>query len=162
MYGANTFLLQSDIATDTTDTNSAQEASLEMTDEGTPDVGDEGKVSNVLGQLPEVGSASMLVSEQAAGNEVLVERVSMHDTGWIVVHEVINGHISNALGATRRDAGEHTDVTVSLLRNTEPSGSYVVVLYSDNGNGTFEISLDLPIVDESGEALIQAFNTTAE
>jgi len=103
------------------------------------------------------GSVSVKIDDQDAGDAVFVKSVTIPENGWIVIHEVVDGHVSNALGAARFDAGAHTNASVPLLRSTIAGGTYVVVLYADNGNRTFELNADLPLVDESGNALIQEF-----
>jgi hypothetical protein len=57
------------------------------------------------------------------------------------------------------DGGAHTDVSVELLRATEPGGSYAVILYTDNGNKEFEIRGDLPVIDTVGNPVMQSFRT---
>ena len=79
--------------------------------------------------------------------------------GWAVVHEVENGHVLNALGATRLDSGAHSDVQVELLRGTEPGGRYAVILYSDNGDKQFEVHADLTVIDTAGNPVMQSFRT---
>lgn len=103
------------------------------------------------------GAGEITVSPQPAGRAVVVSQVVLPQKGWIVVHESNNGALSNALGAARRDAGQHTGVVVELLRNTEPGKNYFVVLYADNGNNTFELKEDALISDEDGVVLKSAF-----
>lgn len=106
------------------------------------------------------GAGEIRVSPQPAGRAVVVAQVVLPQTGWVVVHESRGGELSNALGAARRDAGQHTGVVVELLRNTEPDTNYFVVLYGDNGNGTFELKEDPIVTDESGVVVRAAFTAT--
>jgi len=103
--------------------------------------------------------ATLAVIDQNAGATVSVARVEMSVAGWAVVHEVENGHVLNALGATRLDSGAHSDVQVELLRGTEPGGRYAVILYSDNGDKQFEVHADLPVIDTAGNPVMQSFRT---
>jgi len=114
---------------------------------------------NQVTTIPSEGETFVSVTGQAAGDSVLVEEVSLEQSGWIVIHELIEGNMANALGAVRRDAGMHSDVIVPLLRATETGKSYAVVLYADNGNGVFDINADVPVVDQFGEAAIAEFIT---
>ena len=91
-------------------------------------------------------SESILINKQLAGDVVTVSSVSMSKDGWVVIHEIKDGVIANALGAARRDAGEYTDVVVHLLRAMVPGGEYAVVLYTDNGDKEFNMVSDSPVV----------------
>lgn len=104
--------------------------------------------------------ATLSVADQSPGDTVTIESVTLNVEGWVTVHEIANGHVSNALGAARRDAGSHTDVSVPLLRDTASSSEYVIVLYEDNGNGMFDIRGDLPVLNHAGEPVMEAFETT--
>lgn len=104
-------------------------------------------------------SAHIVVTDQAAGATVHVDELSLALDGWAVVHEEQGGYIGNALGAMRRDAGSYTDLTVSLLRNTEPATRYWVVLYSDNGDRLFNLHDDFPIRDANSNPIISSFMT---
>lgn len=109
------------------------------------------------------GSAEVVVRGQSAGRTVTVEHVALSQTGWIAVHEVIDGEgTGNVLGAARRDAGEYDNVTVNLLRATDSGKEYAIVLYSDNGNSEFDLKADLPITDEDGEPILVRFMTGTE
>ncbi|MBI4068238.1 hypothetical protein HY413_02420 [Candidatus Kaiserbacteria bacterium] len=103
--------------------------------------------------------ATLNVQDQNAGAAVSVDHVAMEQAGWVVVHEIENGHVLNALGAARLDAGAHSDVGVELLRGTEPGGRYAVILYSDNGDKQFEVHADLPVIDTAGNPVMQSFRT---
>jgi len=117
--------------------------------------------SGLLEELAGVAGegASAVASLQDAGSSALVNGVNLPQDGWVVIHEVVSGHVANALGAARRDAGNYEEVVVPLLRNTEPDRDYVVVLYADNGNGAFELRADQPIVKENGDPVIVPFRT---
>jgi hypothetical protein len=99
------------------------------------------------------------VSDQTAGGAVKVVSVSMPQLGWVVIHEIKDGVIANALGASLRDSGEHNDIDVYLLRDTVSGGEYAVVLYQDDGDREFSLALDAPITDSSGNFIMSRFNT---
>lgn len=111
--------------------------------------------------VPKTGTdvATISMKTQTAAMSVLVDRVALNTSGWIVVHEVEGGHVLNALGAKRLDAGEHAGVLIELLRATEPGRAYAIILYSDNGNKEFEVRGDLPMIDKSGDPLMETFRT---
>jgi len=105
--------------------------------------------------------AFFTVAGQAAGSNVVVTNVEMPEDGWLVVHEVSDGHVGNALGAARRDKGSYDSVNIELLRGTTPGSEYMVVLYADNGNKVFELKTDLPVVNTNGDPVMHAFTTSA-
>jgi DNA-binding beta-propeller fold protein YncE len=104
-------------------------------------------------------TALVTVTDQMPGGAVSVERVEINEDGWVVVHETEAGHVLNALGAARLDAGTHESVRVDLLRETNPGGTYAIILYTDNGNKEFEIRGDLPMIDAEGNPVMQSFRT---
>ncbi len=105
----------------------------------------------------QIQNEMIVVANQSAGNSVIVNSVKL-DTGssggWVVVHEVNNGVMANALGAVRRDPGIHSNIEVKLLRATLPGGTYAVVLYSDNNDRIFNMATDTPL--KNGEDYIMS------
>lgn len=118
--------------------------------------------SNVMIQDKKVDDTQMqddmiIVTNQPAGSSVTVKSANLEagkGGGWVVVHEVNDGVIANALGAVRRDSGTHADIEVKLLRETLPGGTYAVVLYSDNNDRVFSISTDTPL--KNGEDYVMS------
>lgn len=104
----------------------------------------------------------LTVATQSAGVQVVATNVTLPEDGWLVVHEVTDAHVGNALGAARRDAGFYDTVSIELLRNTLPQTEYAVVVYADNGNKIFEIKSDLPVINSMGNPLIATFRTAVE
>ena len=99
------------------------------------------------------------VSDQSAGNTVLVANVTLPQDGWIVVHEERNGVVANALGAVRRDAGTHTDVLVKLLRPTLAGKTYWIIPYKDNGDRKFDLKTDFPLRTDQDKLEMYPFKT---
>lgn len=86
--------------------------------------------------------ASVSVSDQPAGRAVMVSRIRLDVPAWIAVRELVNDSPTRILGAVLRDTGDHADVTVDLLRTTEPDREYVISLYKDNGDNVFDSKKD--------------------
>lgn len=103
--------------------------------------------------------ARIQVENQVASTSVQVAQATLSTSSWLVVHEITDGHVGNALGAARRDPGTHTAITIELLRSTETARPYMLVLYQDNGNKEFDLRGDIPIVDKNGDPVIQRFET---
>lgn len=103
---------------------------------------------------------SLAVSNQPAGLGVSLDRLEITKSVWIAIHEDNGqGEPGNILGAYRFGAGEYTDVTVPLLRNTEEGGTYYAMFHSDNGDETFDHEMDTPIRDVANRPLMEAFST---
>lgn len=108
---------------------------------------------------PESGAVS--VAWQPAGSEVVVESVTVPPPGvWVAVREMNGDDLGNVLGAARV-SGPRSPVSVQLLRATEPGRPYVVELYRDDGDGTFDITVNSVYVDfDTGAPVIVHFKTT--
>lgn len=119
----------------------------------------EGEATHLGTPLPGKTEGLATVLTQPSGSQVIVQNVALEVPGWLVIHEVTDGLIGNALGAARRDAGSHDNVSIDLLRETMPGQTYALILYRDNGNKTFEIHGDMPMVDTSGVPLVTTFET---
>lgn len=109
--------------------------------------------------LPESGAIS--IAAQPAGDNVVIESVTVPPPGvWVAVREVSGADLGNVLGAVRV-IGPQSNITVPLLRATEPGLSYAVELYRDDGGGTFDLSTDSVYVDfTTGLPVIARFTTT--
>lgn len=112
-------------------------------------------------EVPRTGTdlGTLQIVIQTSGTQVHVKRVTVERAGWVAIHEIEGGHVLNALGARRLDAGTHNDIVVELLRATEPGREYAAILYVDNGNKEFEVRGDLPMIDVKGNPLMQTFRT---
>lgn len=108
---------------------------------------------------PESGAVS--VSDQAAGEVVIIESVTVPPPGvWVAVREVFGRDLGNILGAVRV-SGPQSNISVPLLRATEPGLSYAVELYRDDGGKTFDLTSDSVYVDfATGASVITYFTTT--
>lgn len=102
-------------------------------------------------------STHITVEDQEAGSAVIVGSVTLSEDGWIVVHEENAGRIGNALGAKRKDAGTHQNTVIPLLRDTQQSIRYWIVLYSDDGDRQFNLSTDFPLRDEVNNPITSSF-----
>jgi hypothetical protein len=105
--------------------------------------------------MPEGGSLE--VQNQPAGSSVVIALVTLSQTGWVAIRDS-NGSV---LGAGRFGAGTHTDVTVSLLRDTVPGGQYQALIYTDNPSGTFDLKQNLLVTNPDGSVAGTAFTTSS-
>lgn len=90
-----------------------------------------------------------------------IESVTVPPPGvWVAVREVNGTDLGNVLGA-ERVVGPHGNITVSLLRPTEPNRSYAVQLYRDDNSGNFDPAINSVYVDfDTGARVVAFFNTT--
>ncbi len=100
--------------------------------------------------------AAVMVSDQTAGDAVTVASVETSKPTWVAVREDNNGVMGNILGASRVDAGASNNIVVNLLRPTMAGKDYFVVLFTDNGDRTFDYKTDMP-VDSNGSPFSQTF-----
>ena len=82
----------------------------------------------------------------------------MQDSGWVAVREDRDGVFGNILGAQYLPAGTYTNVTVDLLRGTEPGKIYYAVLYKDDGDKVFDYEKD-SIVQSENSTIFATFHT---
>lgn len=107
--------------------------------------------------IPATGETAVTVADQPAGAVVVVTNVMLPQGGWVVVHEEQNGAPSWVLGARRFPAGVTAMGEVELLRGTTAGGTYYAMLHADNGNGTFDLSDDKPLLGEDGKFIMGMF-----
>lgn len=111
--------------------------------------------STLAGKANEQGT--IIASSQTAGGAVLIDRIGMPSTGWVVIHEVVNGEpvVTGSIGHKFLLAGPHEQVSVPLSRQVQPGESVAAMLHLDTGvvrvfefaNGSVEAH-DLPILIE--------------
>lgn len=97
------------------------------------------------------------VSNQKAGNFVLVDQVKVDAESWVAVRDWSVAGYGRILGARRVPSGESALVTVDLLRATEAGKTYAVVLYRDNGDKQFDHKTDL-LLETNGRIVSGAFD----
>lgn len=107
------------------------------------------------------GSNAISVADQASGDTVVVESVTVPPPGvWIAVREVNGNDLGNVLGAART-GGPRTQVSIPLLRATESGRAYAIELYRDDGSGAFDPATFSVYVDfETGARAVAYFSTT--
>lgn len=125
---------------------------------------EEGRSSNALvvnSSLSEESNSAVMVRDQAAGASVSVASVETDASTWVVVREDKNGVLGNILGAARIDAGNSSQVVVSLLRPTIVGQTYQVVLFKDDGDKKFDHKIDVPLTSD-GVLIAQPFKVFAQ
>ncbi len=110
--------------------------------------------------VSEPAQIAIRVSDQPAGETVVVDSIALKQTGWVAVQEDRNGLPGNILGVQRLSVGEYDAVTVHLLRATVAGGRNYITVFNDDGDGTFDHKKDLLLVDSEGEVIMSSFTTT--
>jgi len=114
--------------------------------------------SDKNGSEVEFGANSVQTPDQPAGLRVILDSISVDQNSWVAVHEDMNGSVSPViLGAARFDGGDYTDEVVNLLRNTEESNTYYVVIHADDGDKEFNPENDTPITGSQGTPVMDSF-----
>jgi hypothetical protein len=92
--------------------------------------------------------ASVVASDQAPGEVLVMERVVLREGGFVVVRN----DAGEVVGSSEyRDAGTYEGVEVTLVESSEAGDRYEVVLYSDaDGDREFNSSFDMEVTQESG------------
>lgn len=98
---------------------------------------------------PGTGSSSAfsIVSPQAAGKSVAIEKASVAAPTWVVVYEDKDGKPGNALGAALFFPSRQTG-TVELLRATTPGKNYLIARQVDNGDRKFSLKNDKLVAED--------------
>ncbi len=116
--------------------------------------------NTLLFEAGDFGRANYLsIENQHAGPGVLLKEVGLADGGWVVVHEGDGGAPGKILGARRLDAGKYEAISVELLRETLPGGTYYAMLHGDDGDKEFDFNKDFPIRNDLGEVIMSDFET---
>lgn len=105
-------------------------------------------------QIPEsfsmnaqASNETITVNTQPAGGTVVVEEVTLSESGWVAIREQRGGVMGNILGAKRiQNPGTISRVSVELLRPTIAGETYAVVIYRDDGDSSFDFNFDSLVV----------------
>ncbi len=107
------------------------------------------------------GENILVVSNQPAGDKVIVSMVSVGANGWVTVRETnASGALGNILGARRFNAGKYFGETIELLRGMSEDKVYAVVLHADDGDREFDYTREMPVKDKNGNLISGTFTAT--
>ena len=90
---------------------------------------------------------AVVVSEQRPGNTVTGSAIYLAAPGFLVIHEDTDGQPGTILGASALlQAGENTNVPVTLSRASEEGETLYAMLHTDaDANGSFDATIDIPV-----------------
>lgn len=120
-----------------------------------------GPKSFAFAEYTDIPSGAISVTNQPAGDTVLIESVTVAPPGvWVAIRETNGESLGNILGAARVQ-GPRTEVSVPLLRATLPGLVYAAELYRDDGDGRFDLASDSVYIDfDTGSRVVARFITT--
>jgi len=108
------------------------------------------------------GENTIVVSDQPSGMSVVTSMISLEQSGWVAVHESLDGEPGVILGARRFPEGKYFGETVELLRATDAEMTYLVVLHADDGDNEFDFKKEVAVRDILGNLVGEEFFATSQ
>ncbi len=103
----------------------------------------------------------VVVSDYTVGKTVTVARVLLENPGYVIIHEDNQGNPGAIIGTSALlPAGESLDVVVNLIRASKDGEVLYAMLHTDDGDGKFNATVDVPLTDSSGNPV--TMNYTVE
>lgn len=129
-----------------------------------PQIGNLGKGPTPTASVQEEVKELISVGVHTPAKTAVIDSVALKKSGFAAIFENNNGVPGEILGvSTLLPAGTHQNITVALSRKTVSGETLFAKLYSDNGDGNFQLpGPDEPIKDEQGKELMAQFQVTSE
>ena len=100
----------------------------------------------------------VLVSDYTAGKTATVARVVLEKPGYVMIHEDASGKPGAIIGTSAfLPAGESSDVAVNLKRASNDGEVLYAMLHTDDGDGKFNVTVDVPLTDSSGNVVVMNY-----
>ena len=95
----------------------------------------------------QVGDGSVEVNDQPASNSIVLESATYPiSEGWIGVREYNAGNLGFILGVVKfSESNGLVPSRITLQRSTTAGREYAVVIYTENGDGAFNLASDVQI-----------------
>ncbi len=105
------------------------------------------------------GPNALLVIDQKPGKEITIAAVRLDEDGYVEIHEMTaDGKPGNPIGVSKLlEAGDSTDVKISLTRSLLEGDKLIAMLHKDDGDSKFLETKDLPIVDSQNAIVMMPF-----
>lgn len=106
----------------------------------------------------------LVVGNHTPAKTAVIDSATLKKSGFVAIFENKNGKPGEVLGVSQLlTAGKHENITVALSRKTVSGESLFAKLYSDNGDGNFELpGPDAPVKDEAGNEIMVQFQVTSQ
>jgi hypothetical protein len=96
----------------------------------------------------DVGGGAIIVENQFDMNKVILD-AEIAVSGFISIHESMSGAPAANIGVSRLlEPGDYEGLEIALRQPMIPGYRYIALLIVDNGNGVFELGIDLPVMVE--------------
>jgi len=103
----------------------------------------------------------IVIADQFPGNIVYVSSVQLAAPGFVVIQADNNGTPGAVIGSKAFPAGINPG-QINLSKSMVDGGTYYAALYADTaGTGIFNASVDQPITDANGNAIMKIFHASA-
>ena len=103
----------------------------------------------------------IVIADQFPGNIVYVSSVQLAAPGFVVIQADNNGTPGAVIGSKAFPAGINSG-QINLSKSMVDGGTYYAALYADTaGTGIFNASVDQPITDANGNAIMKIFHASA-
>jgi hypothetical protein len=103
----------------------------------------------------------IVIADQFPGNIVYVSSVQLAAPGFVVIKADNNGTPGTVIGSKAFPAGINPG-QINLITSMIDGGTYYAALYADTaGTGVWNASVDQPITDANGNAIMKIFHASA-
>ncbi len=111
--------------------------------------------------LPTTQTANnIIMSNQFPGNVVYISSIQATNAGWVAIQKDNTGTPGEVIGYANVVAGTNP-LKVTLSQPTIDGGVYYAVMYSDDGDGKFDVTKDSPLKDANGNVIMRLFRASA-
>lgn len=107
---------------------------------------------------------TLIVGSHTPAKTAVIDSVTLKKSGFVAIFENKNDQPGEILGVSQLlTAGKHENVTIALSRKTVSGETLFAKLYSDNGDGNFELpGPDEAVKDDKGNEIAAQFQVSAE
>jgi len=102
--------------------------------------------------------AAVMVSNQVAGGQVVIDSIVLPENAWVAVRKNDDGREGNTLGAKYFAKGTHANVIVKMVKPTEAGQSYWAVIVKDDGDIKYDRKTDANYTKTTGESVGAQFS----
>jgi hypothetical protein len=98
----------------------------------------------------------VIVSDQRAGTTIDIDEVRLDRPGFVAIHEVVGNQPGKIVAQSNLlPVGTRADLVINY--KAMAGKTYIAMLHSDNGDSKFNATVDLPILNGSGQPIMATF-----
>ncbi len=120
----------------------------------------ENVIEEVQEELITGGEATLplIVPEQAGGSEIFIESAVLPNAGYVVIHREKDGKLGEIIGVSEfLSAGIKGNFLMSIDEEVVEGDTLFAMIHTDDGDGIFDGSLDVPLVEDKGDIVLVKF-----